>query len=285
MPKVSIIMRSINDMEFIEATFQGILEQNFQDFEIVNVDSGSTDGTYELIQKYNKGTVYQIRPEEYVPGPVLNTAISRAKGELIVFNNSDCIPQNQDWLGNLIAPLSDSGVAASFGRQIPRSDSHPLVVKDYERAFGDGSISSQWHHFFSLATSAVPKDLITKYPFDLEVQYSEDIEWSYRMKKKGYEIEYVPDAIVEHSHNYTMPQVYKRFYEEGRAEAFIYGPDFKLFSKFLRPLGMEILRDIFYLVKTGNYDQIPYGLQYRAVQKYATYKGNKDFFNGNTYQN
>src|SRR6056297_3927886 len=100
MPKVSIIMRSINDMDFIEATFQGIQEQNFQDFEIVNVDSGSTDGTYELIKKYNKGTVYQIRPEEYVPGPVLNTAISRSKGDLIVFNNSDCIPQNQDWLGN-----------------------------------------------------------------------------------------------------------------------------------------------------------------------------------------
>jgi len=276
-------MRSFNDIGFIKSTFNGILQQKYQNFEIVNVDSGSTDGTYEVIQTYNAGTVYQIKPEEYVPGSVLNTAISRSQGEIIVFNNSDCIPQNADWLGNLIAPLSNSRVAATYGRQIPRSNAHPLIKKDYARAFGDGSISSRWHHFFSLATSAVRKDLITAYPFHPKIQYSEDIEWSYRMKKNGYELRYVPEAIVEHSHNYTIPQVYKRFYEEGRAEGLIYGRQFHLFADFVGPSGMEILRDLVYLIKSGHSDQILYSFQYRAVQKYAAYKGNKAFFHGKTY--
>lgn len=283
MTTVSIIMRSFNDSGFIESTFKGILRQNYQDFEIVNVDSGSSDGTYDIVRAYNTGTVYQIRPEEYVPGLVLNTAISRSKGDIIVFNNSDCIPQNADWLENLIAPLSDPHVAATYGRQNPRPDAHPLVRKDHDRAFGDGSISSRWRHFFSLATSAVRKNVIVEHPFHPKIQYSEDIEWSYRMKQKGYALRYVPDAVVEHSHNYTIPQVRKRFYEEGRAEALIYGRKFRLFADFMRPCGMEILRDLVYLIKSGQYARIPYSFHYRAVQKYAAYKGNQDYFSGNRY--
>jgi len=278
MPQVSIIIRSYNDIDFIEETMKNIIAQNFQDFELINVDCDSKDGTWEIVQKYNDSNAYQIKPADYIPGRVLNKAIERASGDIIVFNNSDCIPQNEFWLERLIAPLEVENVAASFGNQLPRPDAHPLIVKDNTRAFGDGKISAAWKHFFSLATSAVPADLIREFPFNNDIQYSEDIEWSWRMKKKSFKIVYVPDSKVEHSHNYTIKQVFKRFHGEGVAEGKIYDEHLNLLMSVLKPAVVEIARDIKYLLKHGPLSLIPYCFIYRSVQKYAVYKGNLDYF-------
>lgn len=278
MPLVSIIMRSINDLSFIEQTLIAIFNQNFKDFELINVDSGSSDGTYEIIRKYNPGKSYQIRKEDYVPGRVLNNALKMCVGEIIVFNNSDCIPQNSDWLGNLIKPLLPTGEpVAVFGNQVPRPDATPLVIKDYRRAFGDGTISASWGHFFSLATSAVRKSDIEQNPFNEKLKYSEDIEWSWRMKKAGRKIQYVPDAVVEHSHNYKMREIWKRFYNEGLADGFIYGEKKKLISGMLLPFAAEACRDMLFLVRNGRILYIPYGLVYRFMQRLASWKGRADF--------
>ncbi len=278
-PKVSIIMRSMNDIGFIEQTLKMVFSQEFTDFELLNVDSGSTDGTYDIVKKYNPGNSYQIPPGSYVPGKVLNEAIAKTKGEIIVFNNSDCIPQDNQWLGNLVKPLlEESEVIATYGNQLPRPDANPLIVKDNVRAFGDGKIAATWFHFFSLATSAIRRKTILEFPFDPELQYSEDVDWSYRMKKKGLVIKYVPDAVVEHSHNYTLPQVKKRFYNEGYAEGRIYGTSPGFLWNFLKPLMVEICRDLLYLSKKGKLPCIPGGLVYRFLQRYSAYKGRRDYF-------
>ncbi len=280
MPYISIIVRSYNDIKYIEQTMQMIKRQNLTDFEIINVDSSSSDGTFGIVKRCNPdGIVYQIKPGSYIPGKVLNEAISKSKGDIIVFNNSDCIPQNEHWLENLIRPLlEDKEIISTFGNQLPRPNAIPVVRKDSERAFGDGKISANWFHFFSLATSAVTRKAITEFPFDNNIQYSEDIEWSFRMKKMGKKIVYVPDAIVEHSHNYTLKEVKKRFHGEGVAEGKIYGLHKTFFGDFLKPFIAEFLRDIIYLIKSREFFNIPYSFIYRAYQKYFVYKGNKYYF-------
>ncbi|MFA7231173.1 MAG: glycosyltransferase [Victivallaceae bacterium] len=279
MPQVSIVMRSMNDIQYIEKTLKAIFNQKFTNFELINIDSGSTDGTCEIIEKYNPGKFFKIKPEEYIPGVVLNNAIRECAGEIIVFNNSDCIPQNSDWLGNLICPLLDiPQIAASFGNQEPRPDAKPLVRKDHLRAFGDGIISASWEHFFSLATSAALKEVLIEHPFAEDLQYSEDIEWSYRMKKHGYIIAYVPDAIVEHSHNYSQKALWKRFYNEGLAEGRIYGRRKMFLRGFLLPWLLETARDCKYLIGCGNVTAIPGGVAYRFRQRLAAWKGRGDYF-------
>ena len=278
-PLVSIIMRSMNDMAYIEQTLSMVFSQEFTDFELLNVDSGSTDGTYEVVKKFNPDNSYQIPPGSYVPGKVLNEAIAKTRGKIIVFNNSDCVPQNNQWLGNLIKPLlDDPEVVATYGNQLSRPDAKPLIVKDNLRAFGDGSIAATWFHFFSLATSAIRRKTILEFPFNPELQYSEDVDWSYRMKQKGLVIKYVPGAIVEHSHNYTPAQVKKRFYNEGYAEGRIYGSLPGFFWNFLKPLMVEMCRDVLYLVKKGKILCIPGGLMYRFSQRFSAYRGRRDYF-------
>jgi rhamnosyltransferase len=268
----------MNDLSFIEKTLTAVLNQKFKDFELINIDSGSTDGAYEIIKKYNPDKSYQIRREDYVPGRVLNNAVKLCSGEIIVFNNSDCIPMNSDWLGNLIKPLLEHPeIVAVFGNQIPRPDAAPLVIKDYRRAFGDGSISASWGHFFSLATSAVRKCDIMRHPFNESLKYSEDSEWSWRMKRAGWEIAYAPDAVVEHSHNYALREVWKRFYNEGLADGFIYGGKKSFPAGMLLPFGVEACRDIEFLIRNGRIAYIPYGLVYRFIQRLSAWKGRRDF--------
>jgi len=279
-PKVTIIVRSYNDIKYIGQTMEMIRKQSFQDFEVLNVDSGSTDGTFECVKSFSPELSYQIKPGEYIPGKVLNEAVKKATGEIIVFNNSDCIPQNDKWLAELVKPFSDDSVAAVYGNQVTRPDARPLVVKDGIRAFGDGSISATWEHFFSLATSAIPKNLLLEYPFNPDIQYSEDVEWSYRMKKLEYKIVYSPEAIVEHSHNYTLAEVKKRFFNEGLAEGEIYQSEVGFIAGFLKPYLVETVRDSLYLCRNMYLLEIPYGLVYRMAQKFYIYKGRCRYFKG-----
>jgi rhamnosyltransferase len=281
MINVSIIIRSYNDKDYIEKTMKMILKQSYKNFEIINVDCSSTDGTFEIIKEYNStGKIFNIKPKDYIPGKVLNEMIKKCSGEIVVFNNSDCIPLDTNWLKELIDCFDDEEIIATFGNQLPRSDAKPLIIKDNTRAFGDGKTAAGWKHFFSLATSAIVKEMLLKYPFNEKIQYSEDVEWSYRMKKMEMKIKYCKNAKVEHSHNYTLKEVKKRFHSEGYADAIIYGERENWIIGFVKPLCMEILRDLKHLLSQGKIFAIPYGIIYRITQKYNIFKGKQDYFKG-----
>lgn len=278
-PQVSIVMRSHNDIEYIEKTLEMVFKQNFTDFELINVDCSSTDGTFDVIKRFNPDKSYQIPPQDYVPGKVLNEAVKKCRGAVIVFNNSDCLPCDKKWLENLIKPILDVKAVAAYGTQLPRPDATPLVKKDNYRAFS--SISQSWFHFFSLATSAILKAELEAYPFNEKIQYSEDVDWSYRARIRGSVIVFAKDACVEHSHNYSPEQLKKRFYGEGYAEGAIYGHRGRgdnFVFKVLKSMTAEILRDAVYLLKNGQIGWIPRSPAYRWRQRYWTYKGLKDYF-------
>lgn len=276
-PRVVIAMRSYNDIDVIRGTLEMVMAQTYKDFELWNFDSSSTDGTLDVIREFNDDSrIIQNDPKDYNPGKILNGAVQATGGEIVVFLNSDATPETTDWLENLIAPLSDPKVGASFGRQTARPDCRALFRKDTERAFGDGSDSSTWVHFFSMANSAARRDVLEANPFETKVQYSEDIEWSYELRNSGYDITYVPDAPATHSHNYTLAQSYKRMFGEGKAEAWIFRKGEMSFS-FLRytlmPFIMEVLRDWIWAIKNLSLDAFLHSIPLRFMQKWGRWKG------------
>jgi rhamnosyltransferase len=113
-------------------------------------------------------------------------------------------------------------VAAVFGRQIPRPDCQAAFAHDYERCFGPQRRSEKWDHFFSMASSGIRKDIWAQRGFNEKMHYSEDDEYTRWCTAQGYRIEYVPDSIVMHSHNYTLPQVWRRCFGEGKALAAVW---------------------------------------------------------------
>ncbi len=272
---VSVIIRSHNDEAVIRRTLEMLCRQRGVNFELLNFDDHSTDATMNIVREFP--LVKAVPPEDmpYNPARVLNRAVSFASGDVVVFNNSDAVPLSDDYLEKLTAPLADPGVGAVFGNQLCRPDAKLLVRKDYERAFGDGSVSASWRHFFSLVSSGARRETLLAVSFDPAMQYSEDAEWSWRLRKRGMRIVYVPGAKVEHSHNYTFRQLCRRFYNEGRADVQIYGEAPGLTAA-LRQFAAEAARDFAYEWRHGRPWLFFSGLAYRAAQKFSAWRGGAD---------
>ncbi len=276
-PSVALVMRSFNDADVIRGTLEAVRRQSWQSFQLWNFDSSSTDGTLEHILEFNRPANIRLNDSRsYVPGKILNQAVASTRGDIIVFLNSDATPTSEDWLSELLAPFADPDVGAVFGRQLARPDCRSLFEKDTERAFGDGRISSTWTHFFSMANSAVRRDLLEAVPFETRIQYSEDIDWSYRIRRMGKRIVYASDAAVMHSHNYTLRQSWKRHFGEGKADAWIFRDGElrpSLFQYCVGPMGMEVLRDIQWAFQRRSIDAILHSVPLRFVQKLARWQG------------
>lgn len=276
-PQVAIVMRSYNDRAVIRGTLEMIRRQTYRNFELWNFDSTSTDGTFEIIKEFNEPQrIRQNSPAAYNPGTVLNEAVRTVGAAVLVFINSDATPERDDWLARLIAPLADPQVGVAYGRQTARPECRALFVKDTERAFGDGREAAKWVHFFSMANCAVCRQILERFPFETRVQYSEDIEWSYRLRKAGLRIRYVAEAAATHSHNYTLGQSFKRQFGEGKAEAWIFREG-EINTSFLRycllPFGMEVLRDLRWAAAKGSLDALVHSVPLRAVQKWGRWRG------------
>jgi rhamnosyltransferase len=275
--KIAVVMRSYNDIDVIRNTLGMLSRQRLQDFELWNFASRSTDGTLELIREFNDPERILVNdPATYNPGRVLNEAVATVDADILVFLNSDAEPCDEYWLEKLIEPLADPAVGAVFGRQAARLDCRSLFVKDTERAFGDGSESASWVHFFSMATSAAKSSVLQRFPFEQAIQYSEDIEWSYRLRRSGFRIDYVPNSVVTHSHNYTLSQSRHRHFGEGVADAFIFSDkevNRSWWRCFLMPFVMEVMRDLSWATSHRSLDALFHTAPLRFTQKWARWRG------------
>ena len=277
-PFVSILMRAHNDEVLIERALQAVFSQKTDlKFEVVVCDDASTDRTREVASRFP--VRFFERPAGlYKPGRTLNLLVRDARGDIVVFNNSDAVPLDDRWLDELLKPLlaDQSHLTFSFANQMPRSDAQALVRKDSERAFGDGKTHAKWRFFFSLASSATWRQNLVDVPFDEEIQYSEDIEWTWRNSRRSVNpvrIVYCPEARVEHSHNYTLRELAKRFHGEGTADRTIFGDEPSLLREVLSA-GRETLRDWVYLAKRPKcWGEIPMAPLRRIVQRVSHWKG------------
>jgi glycosyltransferase involved in cell wall biosynthesis len=88
MPLVSVIIPTYNSADYIEEALQSVFEQTFQDFEIIVIDDGSTDGTGEVLKKYGDRISYLFQ-ENNGPSSARNRGIRAARGEYIAFLDAD----------------------------------------------------------------------------------------------------------------------------------------------------------------------------------------------------
>ncbi len=273
-PRTTVIMRSRNEGAHVFKTLEALRRQTLP-HRLIVLDNHSTDGTAAALATA-ADLVIAIPEGGYVPGQVLNLGAALAKTETIVFLNADCTPERSDLLERLHLAVLDANVGAVFGRQITRSGCHPLQVRDTEEAFGDGSGQARFDHFFSMAVSAVRTSAWRKVPFDEGLSYSEDIDWSWRVRRSGLDVRYVPQAVARHSHDYTLPQWYRRHRGEGKAEARIF--DWTRWRKSLLrysvlPFFAQLARDWRYVIPRGNLGTAFYAPFYRMSQALGRRKG------------
>ncbi|NRB22159.1 glycosyltransferase [Shewanella sp.] len=230
--RLAIIMRSKNSAWVIANTLAALHSQDFQDYDLILVDSGSTDTTLDIARFYDCQLIH-IEPGDYYPGKVLNQAIEQCQADILVFLNSDAVLLRDDSLSHLLDAFNAPDTVAAFGRQIPRPEAHQWVKRDYATSFPATGTPPSWITL-SLPFAAMRRQYWLQHPFYEDAWGSEDTEWGHWAQTCGYKIAYVPQALLMHSHNYTLKQLYGRRFVEGEADAFIYHKKHKLISAFTR---------------------------------------------------
>lgn len=274
-PPVSIVLRSYNEAWALRDTLPAMAAQNYRNWELIVFDSGSTDGSVEMIRAAKPKHFIQLHPHEYRPGRVMNQGMQLARNDRVIFLNADATPQGPDWLGPLVAALADPRTAAVFGRQIPRPDCEAPFARDYEKCFGPARESATWEHFFSMVSSGLRKDIWAHRGFVETMQYSEDDEYTRWCRSEGYRIAYCPGSVVMHSHNYTPKQAYKRSFGEAWALADVWNGPRSAFGpeRMILGWGRDVLGDLKYCLTHGRLGQIPNALRIRAHQRIGRLHG------------
>ncbi len=89
MPKVSIIIPTHNRLSMLQEAIRSVLAQDFEDFELIVVDDGSTDGTADEVEKYGGRVKVFRHPENRGVSAARNSGIFHAKGKYVAFLDSD----------------------------------------------------------------------------------------------------------------------------------------------------------------------------------------------------
>jgi rhamnosyltransferase len=210
--RVSVVIRAKNEARFIGDTLAAVFDPvALQPGQVVVVDSGSTDGTQAIVQRF-PARLIQIRPEEFSYGFALNLGVANVDAEIVATLSAHSVPANPEWLEQLIKPFAQARVAGVYGRQLPRADATILELLGMRLTgvLGAKPQLLKSRPLFSNANGAFRRSLWFEHPFDEDIRGAEDIAWVRTMQEHGYSIAYQPTAAVYHSHGEPLRKHLRR---------------------------------------------------------------------------
>jgi rhamnosyltransferase len=247
-------------------------------WELVVVDSGSTDGTVAIAEQAG-ARVHHVRPDAFTHGRARNIGAAAATGDVLVFLVQDAEPADPGWLRRLTSNLERPGVAGAYSRQLPRPAASPMVAYFLLHTYPPvpavrRPLSSKRARlsdvFFSNVGSAMPRTIWQRFPFNEQMVMSEDQEWARRVLASGFSLVYDAEACVIHSHDYGIRRIFRRSFDSAASLRGVCDDTLGgVAGQGLR----YILGEVQYLVQRGLVYQIPYMLAYEASRSLGTLAG------------
>lgn len=228
--RVSLVIPTLNAADCIEGLLRKLLSQTRVPDEILVVDSSSTDGTVEIVQKLSKSDsriAFQvIERKDFDHGGTRDDAFRKwTTGDFVLFMTQDAVPADDKYVEHLLEPFDDPSIAVVSGRQLPKSDARPFerLVREYnypEASFTRGKADIQRYGIKTFYTTDVCSAyrrtaFIACGGFPRPCNMSEDMYMAAKLVGAGYLVAYAADACVYHSHNLTPSQQYSRNYAIG----------------------------------------------------------------------
>lgn len=215
---VSVIIITKNQKELLEQSLPVLLKQDLRgSYEIIVVDSGSTDGAIEYIKKLPVKLV-KIRQVTFNFSNAFNASAKNAKGKYLVRLSGDVVPTTTDFLQEMIVPFVDPKVGGTYGRytltskkpgydypnfwpekRFPKVITRYSVKPDPVRMLFDKHQRDQVTNFAG-GCCAVRREIWQKRPFNERLIGGEDAEYAWFLHLIGFDIVCNPKAKVIHEH-------------------------------------------------------------------------------------
>ncbi len=229
---VSVIIPTCNAAKWLDRQLSLLAGQSLPPDEILIADSASTDNTRAIARTCPQVELITIEREAFDHGGTRSLAARRSSGDILVFLTQDAIPASEDCLALLTAPLREqaSPVAVCYGRQLPHRDATPFAAHlrlfnypdRYEapRCYADRERLGLHTIFCSNSCAAYRRDALAAAGFFPErLLLGEDTFTVAKILELGYCVQYVHEAQVFHSHNYTIADEVKRYFDIGAFHA------------------------------------------------------------------
>jgi len=222
---ITIIVPTYNASNYLPSLLTRLESQTFDDYELIVVDSSSEDDTIQIARSH-QAEVITIPKQEFDHGGTRTLAARRAKGDIVLYLTQDALPYDEYAVENIVKPFAtDEKIAAAFGRQLPypqasvfaehlRSFNYPDT--SYTRVLDDKKKYGIKTAFLSNSFAAYRKSVLEEIGyFKSGLPFGEDACAGAKILLKGYKITYVAKAMVLHSHNYTVWQDLRRYFDMG----------------------------------------------------------------------
>lgn len=241
--KSSVIIPTKNAGVQFQKVLAAVLSQSTSfDYEVLVIDSGSSDGTLEYVEGLRDPRVrlHCIEPAAFGHGRTRNLGVSLTSGQYAVLITHDAVPVDEHWLANMVAAAdSDPQIAGVFGRHIAYPDADPFTSRELEMHFAgfdawkivslDNPVryaSDQGYrqvlHFFSDNNALIRRSVWDVLPYP-DVDFAEDQIWAQKIIEAGYKKAYARDAVVMHSHVYSLFERLQRSFDEAYAFRRLFG--------------------------------------------------------------
>lgn len=214
---VSVIIITKNQKELLQKSLPVLLKQDLDgEYEIIIVDSGSTDGAVEYVKSLPIKLV-GIRPETFNFANAFNTGAKMAKGKYLIRLSGDVIPIKTDFLTELLKLFKDEKVGGTYGKytitnrpdynypdfwpdeRFPEKlTRYSIKPNPFKMIFSPKHMDQVTN--FAGACCATRKEIWKKRPFNENLIQSEDAEYSWFLHTIGYDIVCNPKAEVIHEH-------------------------------------------------------------------------------------
>lgn len=182
---ISVVIPLYNKEASISQSLGSVLSQSYDDFEVVIVDDGSTDGSVSIVESINDPHIRLIKQENGGPSKARNTGVRNAKGEWIIFLDADdeLLPTALEYFRTKIQenPKTEFLCAPFYMMYKDKNTlSHPYkngVVDNPYRSHCLGQLLPRTGAFIC------KRELCLCQPFNEEIRRFEDLEWLYRIYK------------------------------------------------------------------------------------------------------
>ncbi|MFC4347227.1 glycosyltransferase [Kordiimonas lipolytica] len=229
--KASVVIPTLNAGPILDRVLAATCAQRAPwPYEILVIDSGSTDETLDIVSRYPDVKLHQIDKKDFNHGDTRNLGVELTSGEFIAFLTHDALPANDRWLFNLVTSIEHfPNAAGAFGKHLPWPDASPFTKRDLNAHFDmltsqpiylsrDTNRSRfsdkdpQWMqllHFYSDNNSCMRRSVWKDIPYR-RTKFGEDQLWAYDIIEAGYGKVYAAQAVVFHSHDFGPEETYER---------------------------------------------------------------------------